>query len=219
MPATAPGIWKTWSARSAPRRSGSAIPRSRAREALAMGLINQVVPDAELKSSHAQFALEIADRGAFALASVKAAFNARHGGVCGPVAHGARPAAARLSRDRREQGAVRGLREPSASPIRRSSGTERQVSDAPVPDTASSRHGPRATTSRACGRRTRFYGLLARHAAERPGCARAAGRTAQSDLARAARPGWTVSRPICARTGLRAATASRSGCRTGSRRS
>jgi naphthoate synthase len=58
-------------------------PKISAREALAMGLINKVVPDAELKAATREFALEIAERGAFALASVKAAFNARHGGVSG----------------------------------------------------------------------------------------------------------------------------------------
>jgi naphthoate synthase len=58
-------------------------PKISAREALAMGLINKVVPDAELKSATRAFALEIAERGPFALASVKAAFNARHGGVAG----------------------------------------------------------------------------------------------------------------------------------------
>jgi naphthoate synthase len=58
-------------------------PRISARDALAMGLINKIVPDAELKSATREFALEIAERGAFALASVKAAFNARHGGVSG----------------------------------------------------------------------------------------------------------------------------------------
>lgn len=48
-----------------------------------IGLINRVVPDAELKEATRAFALEIADRGAFALASIKGAFNARHGGVAG----------------------------------------------------------------------------------------------------------------------------------------
>lgn len=52
-------------------------------EALRIGLINKVVPAAELMDSARQMALEIADRGAFALASIKAAFNARHGGVSG----------------------------------------------------------------------------------------------------------------------------------------
>jgi naphthoate synthase len=58
-------------------------PKISAREALALGLINKVVPDAELKTATKEFALEISERGAFALASVKAAFNARHGGVSG----------------------------------------------------------------------------------------------------------------------------------------
>jgi naphthoate synthase len=54
-----------------------------AHEALDMGLINKVVPDAELKRATREYALEIAERGAFALASIKGAFNARHGGVSG----------------------------------------------------------------------------------------------------------------------------------------
>ncbi len=58
-------------------------PKITAREALEMGLINKVVPDNELKSATKQYALEIAERGAFALASIKGAFNARHGGVSG----------------------------------------------------------------------------------------------------------------------------------------
>jgi naphthoate synthase len=58
-------------------------PKLSAREALDWGLINHVVPDAELHDATRKLALEIADRGAFALASVKAAFNARHGGVTG----------------------------------------------------------------------------------------------------------------------------------------
>ena len=58
-------------------------PRMSAREALAIGLINQVVPDDELRSATRAMALEIAERGAFALASIKAAFAARHGGVGG----------------------------------------------------------------------------------------------------------------------------------------
>jgi len=41
------------------------------------------VADPELKAATREFALEIAERGSFALASVKAAFNARHGGVSG----------------------------------------------------------------------------------------------------------------------------------------
>jgi len=58
-------------------------PKFSAAEAQRMGLINRVVPDAELASATRAMALEIAARGAFALASVKAAFNARHGGVAG----------------------------------------------------------------------------------------------------------------------------------------
>jgi naphthoate synthase len=58
-------------------------PKLSAREALEWGLINHVVPDAELASFTRKIALEIADRGSFALASIKAAFNARHGGVGG----------------------------------------------------------------------------------------------------------------------------------------
>ncbi|MEX3931146.1 enoyl-CoA hydratase-related protein [Paraburkholderia phymatum] len=58
-------------------------PKISAREALEMGLINKVVPDNELKDATRAYALEIAQRGAFALASIKGAFNARHGGVSG----------------------------------------------------------------------------------------------------------------------------------------
>jgi naphthoate synthase len=64
-------------------------PKISARDALAMGLINRVVPDGELRDATRAWALEVAGRGAFALASVKAAFQARHGGVAGlaRVAH------------------------------------------------------------------------------------------------------------------------------------
>jgi len=64
-------------------------PRLSAREALALGLINRVVPDDKLREETRNMALELAERGAFALASIKAAFNARHGGVAGlaRVAH------------------------------------------------------------------------------------------------------------------------------------
>ena len=48
-----------------------------------MGLINKVVPDDKLREETRAYAMEIADRGAFALASIKGAFNARHGGVAG----------------------------------------------------------------------------------------------------------------------------------------
>jgi naphthoate synthase len=58
-------------------------PKMSAREALALGLINRVVPDDRLREETRAFALETADRGPFALAAVKAAFNARHGGVSG----------------------------------------------------------------------------------------------------------------------------------------
>ncbi len=54
-----------------------------AREALEMGLVNRVVPDDQLSEATRDFALEVAERGSFALASIKAAFNARHGGVGG----------------------------------------------------------------------------------------------------------------------------------------
>ena len=64
-------------------------PKITAREALDIGLINKVVPDESLKDETRVFALEIAERGPFALASIKGAFNARHGGVSGlaRVAH------------------------------------------------------------------------------------------------------------------------------------
>jgi naphthoate synthase len=58
-------------------------PRLSAREAQAIGLINRVVPDDTLREETRTMALEVANRGAFALASIKAAFNARHGGVGG----------------------------------------------------------------------------------------------------------------------------------------
>lgn len=58
-------------------------PRMSAAEALEIGLVNRVVPDGELEAKTREYALSIAERGAFALASVKAAFNARHGGVGG----------------------------------------------------------------------------------------------------------------------------------------
>jgi len=58
-------------------------PRLSAREALAIGLINKVVPDDKLREETRAMALEIAERGAFAIAALKAAFTARHGGVSG----------------------------------------------------------------------------------------------------------------------------------------
>lgn len=54
-----------------------------ARQALDYGLINKVVPDDALAAATRGMALAAADRGAFALASLKAAFGARHGGVGG----------------------------------------------------------------------------------------------------------------------------------------
>ena len=54
-----------------------------AAEALDIGLINRIAPDDRLAEETLAFALEVAERGAFALASIKAAFNARHGGVGG----------------------------------------------------------------------------------------------------------------------------------------
>jgi naphthoate synthase len=57
--------------------------RLTAREALAIGLINKVVPDDKLEEETRKMALEVAERGAFALAALKAAFTARHGGVSG----------------------------------------------------------------------------------------------------------------------------------------
>ena len=51
--------------------------------ALELGMINQVVPDDRLNEATREMALEIAERGAFALASIKTAFSARHGGVGG----------------------------------------------------------------------------------------------------------------------------------------
>ena len=57
--------------------------RLSAKEALEIGLINRVVPDDQLKEETRKMALEIADRGAFALAAIKGAFLARHGGVSG----------------------------------------------------------------------------------------------------------------------------------------
>jgi naphthoate synthase len=58
-------------------------PKISAAEAKEMGLINRVVPDNELAAATRAFALEICERGPFAIASIKAAFNARHGGVAG----------------------------------------------------------------------------------------------------------------------------------------
>src|SRR5919202_2829586 len=58
-------------------------PKISAREALEIGLINKVVPDDRLETETRAMAQAVAERGAFALAALKAAFNARHGGVGG----------------------------------------------------------------------------------------------------------------------------------------
>jgi naphthoate synthase len=58
-------------------------PKLTAAQALDWGLINKVVPDADLKAETRAMALEISERGAFALASLKGAFQARHNGVSG----------------------------------------------------------------------------------------------------------------------------------------
>ena len=54
-----------------------------ARQALDYGLVNRVVPDDQLAEATRAMALTLAERGPFALASLKAAFGARHGGVGG----------------------------------------------------------------------------------------------------------------------------------------
>jgi naphthoate synthase len=58
-------------------------PKLSAREALELGMINKVVPDDRLAEETRAFALEVAERGPFALAAIKGAFGARHGGVGG----------------------------------------------------------------------------------------------------------------------------------------
>jgi naphthoate synthase len=58
-------------------------PKISAREALELGMINKVVPDDRLVEETRAFALEVAERGPFALAAIKGAFGARHGGVGG----------------------------------------------------------------------------------------------------------------------------------------
>ena len=56
-------------------------PKLSAEEAREMGLINRVVPDQDLAGATRDYALEVAARGSVALASLKASFNARHGGL------------------------------------------------------------------------------------------------------------------------------------------
>ena len=58
-------------------------PKLSADEACEMGLINRVVSDDDLAEATRDYALEVATRGSVALASLKASFNARHGGVGG----------------------------------------------------------------------------------------------------------------------------------------
>lgn len=58
-------------------------PKMTAQHALEIGLINKVVPDDRLREETRAMALEVAERGPFALAAIKGAFNARHGGVSG----------------------------------------------------------------------------------------------------------------------------------------
>jgi naphthoate synthase len=58
-------------------------PKMTAREALEIGLINKIVPDDKLAEETRAYAMEVAERGAFALAALKGAFAARHGGVSG----------------------------------------------------------------------------------------------------------------------------------------
>jgi naphthoate synthase len=58
-------------------------PKLSAQDALAIGLINKVVPDDKLEAETRAMANTVAERGAFALAALKGAFVARHGGVSG----------------------------------------------------------------------------------------------------------------------------------------
>lgn len=58
-------------------------PKLSSAEALELGLVNKVVPDDALREETMKMAVEIADRGPYALAAIKGAFNARHGGVAG----------------------------------------------------------------------------------------------------------------------------------------
>jgi naphthoate synthase len=60
-----------------------------AAQALAMGLVNEVVPRAEVLPRAREIACELKQRGPQALAAIKAAFSARHTGVVGQsrIAH------------------------------------------------------------------------------------------------------------------------------------
>jgi len=93
-------------------------PMLSAREALEWGLVNHVVPDAELQAFTHKIALEIAERGSFALASIKGAFLARHGGVAGlsRVSHDLLLAGYLRSEECKELGAAfAGKRSPDTS--------------------------------------------------------------------------------------------------------
>ncbi|HRN28214.1 MAG TPA: enoyl-CoA hydratase-related protein, partial [Terrimesophilobacter sp.] len=54
-----------------------------ATQALAMGLVNEVVPAADLAERASELAHEIATKSPLAIGSLKAAFSARHNGVSG----------------------------------------------------------------------------------------------------------------------------------------
>lgn len=54
-----------------------------AQQALAMGLVNEVVPAADLQDRAVEVATEIASRSPLAIAGLKGAFSARHNGVSG----------------------------------------------------------------------------------------------------------------------------------------
>ena len=57
--------------------------RVSAADAMARGLINRVTPDDGLREGAREMALGVAERGPYALAAIKHAFLARHGGVIG----------------------------------------------------------------------------------------------------------------------------------------
>ncbi|MFG1191838.1 enoyl-CoA hydratase-related protein [Xanthobacter flavus] len=58
-------------------------PKMSAQQALELGLCNRVVPDETFWAEVMAFAGEVAERGSYALAGIKASFNARHQGVVG----------------------------------------------------------------------------------------------------------------------------------------
>jgi naphthoate synthase len=58
-------------------------PKMSAQDALKLGLINRVVPDEQFWNETLAMANTIAQRGSYALAGIKASFNARHQGVVG----------------------------------------------------------------------------------------------------------------------------------------